>query len=173
LPATNSQSSYGNLDAQKSAARAKIRSSGRAAKIYVWLSPIARVRSGGLPAIAATATASSSATTTTTTIATASTTTAATRTAGAGARFIDLDATSLKIGVVQGLNCGRRLARFRHLDETKAARLSGKFVRHNDRALDFPRLRKQLGQVLLGNRVGEIPYVQLRGHKSPPSEFAG
>src|SRR5437867_1978082 len=116
-----------------------------------------------LPAIAAAAPATaSSAPAAATTISAATTTaTAAARTAGARARFVDLDPPSLEIGVVQHRNRIGRFARFRHLDKTKATRLSGEFIRHDHRALDLPRLRKQLSQVLLGNRVGKIPYIQL------------
>jgi hypothetical protein len=125
-----------------------------------------------LPAIAvsATATAFSAATTASTTpaISAAASTTTATRAAGAGASLVNLDSPSLQVGVVESLDCGGRIGRFRHLDETEAARLSREFVGDHYRAFDFPSLSKELRQVILRNRVGEVAYIQLSGHKSPP-----
>jgi hypothetical protein len=126
---------------------------------------------GFLPAIAISSTAATLSAAATTAAATpaisaAPTATAATRPAGAGASFVNLDPPSLEVGVVEGRNRGGRVGRLGHLDEAETARLAGEFVGDNDRALDLPRLRKQIGQVFLGNRVGQIAYIQLGGHKS-------
>jgi hypothetical protein len=127
-----------------------------------------------LPAVAvsAAATAFSTATTTaaaaTTPAISAASTTTATRAAGAGASLVNLDSPSLQVGVVESLDRSGRIGRLRHLDETEAARLSREFVGNHHRAFDFPSLRKELRQVVLRNRVGEVAYIQLSGHKSPP-----
>jgi hypothetical protein len=91
----------------------------------------------------------------------------AARATGAGARLVNLNLSALEVGVIEGLDCGGRLSRIRHLDETEAARLPREFVGHDDRALDLSRLRKQLCQVFLRNRVGQVAYIQFSGHKSP------
>jgi hypothetical protein len=126
-----------------------------------------------LPAVAVSAAATAFSTATTTAAATpaisaASTTTAATRAAGAGASLVNLDSPSLQVGVVESLDCSGRIGRLRHLDEPEAARLAREFIRDHYRAFDFPSLSKELRQVILRNRVGEIAYIQLSGHKSPP-----
>jgi hypothetical protein len=129
-----------------------------------------------LPAIAisAAATALSAATTaaaalSATAAATPAITAAATaaRATGAGARLVNLNLSALQVGVVECLDCGGRLGRIRHLDETEAARLPREFVGHDDRALDLSRLRKEFRQVFLRNRVGQVAYIQFCGHKSP------
>jgi hypothetical protein len=133
-----------------------------------------------LPAVAvsAAATAFSTATTTaaaatTPAISAAASTTTATRAAGAGASLVNLDSPSLQVGVVESLDRSGRIGRLRHLDETEAARLSREFVGNHHRAFDFPSLRKELRQVVLRNRVGEVAYIQLSGHKSPSLLCAG
>jgi hypothetical protein len=131
-----------------------------------------------LPAVAVSAAATAFSTATTTAAATpaisaASTTTAATRAAGAGASLVNLDSPSLQVGVVESLDRSGRIGRLRHLDETEAARLSREFVGNHHRAFDFPSLRKELRQVVLRNRVGEVAYIQLSGHKSPSLLCAG
>jgi hypothetical protein len=123
-----------------------------------------------LPAVAisAAATALPAATTAAATpaVSTAATTAAA-RAASAGASLVNLDPPPLQVGIVESLDCVGRLGRIRHLDEPEAARLSRKFVGDDDRALNFPGLGKQVCQVILRNRVGEVAYIQLSGHKSP------
>jgi hypothetical protein len=131
-----------------------------------------------LPAVAisAAATAFSAATTaaaTTPAISSAATAASAARTAGAGASFVDFDSSSFQVGVIESLDCSGRVGRFNHLDETEAARLSRKFVGDHYRAFDFPSLCKELRQVILRNRVGEVAYIQLSGHKSPPYFLPG
>jgi hypothetical protein len=130
------------------------------------------VTRGKLPtvAISAAATALSAASTTaaaTTTISSAATTATAARAASAGASLVNLDSPPFQIGVVESLDCVGRLGRIRHLDEPEAARLPRKLVGDDDRALNFPGLGKQVCQVFLRNRVGEVAYIQLSGHKSP------
>jgi hypothetical protein len=127
-------------------------------------------------AVSAAATAFSTATTTaaaTTPAISAASTTTATRAAGAGASLVNLDSPSLQVGVVESLDRSGRIGRLRHLDETEAARLSREFVGNHHRAFDFPSLRKELRQVVLRNRVGEVAYIQLSGHKSPSLLCAG
>jgi hypothetical protein len=130
------------------------------------------VTRGQLPAVAisAAATALPAAATTaaaTPAIPTAATTATAARAACAGASLVNLDPPPLQVGIVESLDCVGRLGRIRHLDEPEAARLSRKFVGDDDRALNFPGLSKQVCQIVLRNRVGEVAYIQLSGHKSP------
>jgi hypothetical protein len=113
-----------------------------------------------LPAAATTAAATPA-------ISAAATTATAARTASAGASLVNLDPPPFQIGIVESLDCVGRLGRIRHLDEPEAARLSRKFVGDDDRALNFPGLGKQVCQIVLRNRVGEVAYIQLSGHKSP------
>jgi hypothetical protein len=117
-----------------------------------------------LPAVAVSAAATAFSTATTTAAATtpaisAASTTTATRAAGAGASLVNLDSPSLQVGVVESLDRSGRIGRLRHLDETEAARLSREFVGNHHRAFDFPSLRKELRQVVLRNRVGEVAYI--------------
>jgi hypothetical protein len=119
-----------------------------------------------LPAIAASAASATACATTA--ISTAATSAATARTA-ARASLVNLDSAALQIGVIEGLDCGGRVSRLDHLDESKTARLPRELVCHHNRALDFTRLTKQLCQVLLSNRVGEIAYIQLSGHKKQRS----
>src|SRR5208337_3910426 len=124
-----------------------------------------------LPAIAVSAAATALSAPTATAAATppisaATTATTAAR-AGAGASLVNLDPPALQVGVIEGRDCVGRLGRFRHLDETEAARLPREFVGNYNRALDLSRLRKEVSQVFLRNRVGEVAYIQLSGHKSP------
>jgi hypothetical protein len=128
-------------------------------------------------AISAAATALSAATTAAalSAAATAAISAAATaaRATGAGARLVNLNLSALEVGVIEGLDCLGRVGRLDHLDETEAARLPREFVGHDNRALDLSRLCKQLCQVFLRNRIGQVAYIQFSGHKSPPCEFAG
>jgi hypothetical protein len=130
-----------------------------------------------LPAVAisAAATAFSAATTAAaaTTSISAAAATAAARTAGAGASFVNFDSSSFQVGIIESLDCSGRVGRFNHLDKTEAARLSREFVGDHYRAFDFPSLSKELCQVVLRNRVGEVAYIQLSGHKSPPYFLPG
>jgi hypothetical protein len=129
-----------------------------------------------LPAVAvsaATAAFSAATAATTSAISASAATTAATRSAGAGASLVNLDSPSLQVGVVESLDCSGRIGRLNHLDETEAARLSREFVGDHYRAFDFPSLSKELRQVILRNRVGEVAYIQLSGHKSPPYFLPG
>jgi hypothetical protein len=125
-----------------------------------------------LPAVAVSASATAFSAAATTPAATpaisAAAATTATRAAGAGASLVNLDSPSLQVGVVESLDCSGSIGRLRHLDETEAARLAREFIRDHYRAFDFPSLSKELRQVILRNRVGEIAYIQLSGHKSPP-----
>jgi hypothetical protein len=116
-------------------------------------------RQEALPAVAVSAAAAATAasTATTTISATASATTAAR--SSAGASLVNLDSAPLQIGVIEGLDCGRRVGRLDHLDEAETPRLSRELVRHHHRAFHFTRLPEQLRQVLLSNRVGEIAYI--------------
>jgi hypothetical protein len=116
-------------------------------------------------AISAAATALSAATTATATPAISAAT--AVRATGAGASLVNLNLSALQVGVIECLDCLGRVGRLGHLDETEAARLPREFVAHDDRALDLSRLRKQLCQVFLRNRVGEVAYIQFSGHKRP------
>src|SRR5713101_4670554 len=140
-----------------------------------WHSSQGKKRDRGLPAVAISAAAA--ATTTTTAAATTISTTASATTAArasAGASLVDLNPAALQIGVIEGLDCGGRVGRLDHLDEPETPRLPRELVRHYDRAFHLTGLPKQLRQVLLSNRVGEIAYIQLSGHNSSaPSEFAG
>jgi hypothetical protein len=104
------------------------------------------------------------------TSATLAATASATRSA-AIARLIDFDPASFEVGFVEGLDRFSRAFLIRHLDEPETSRLAGKLVGHHDRFLDRADLREQLRQVFIGNCVGEITYVQLAGHRSPPSEL--
>src|SRR5271168_5078015 len=125
-----------------------------------------------LPAVAvSTAATALSAPTAAATAPAISATTAAARSTGAGARLVNLDSAPLQIGVIESLDCLGRIGRFRHLDEAETARLSREFVGDDHRALDFSRLRKQVRQVILSNRVGKVAYIQLSGHKAAPPEI--
>lgn len=88
-------------------------------------------------------------------------------------RLINLDLAALEIDVVEFLNGSGRLGRIGHFDESKAARLTGKFIGDYDCAFDLPRLRKQIREFLLSYRIGKIAYVQLRGHQVLLQTLAG
>jgi hypothetical protein len=87
------------------------------------------------------------------------------------ARLINLDATALEVGLVERFDCLGGAVLIRHLNESESPRLAGKLVGHHDSFFDRPDLSEQLHQVFVGNCVGEITYVQLAGHGSPPSEL--
>ena len=81
----------------------------------------------------------------------------------AGFGLIHLDIPAFQLGVVELCDGLGRLVRTRHLNKAKALRLAGKFVRDDHRALHLSGLRKQVFQVAIGDRVGQIPIYNLLG----------
>src|SRR5512146_743980 len=92
-------------------------------------------------------------------------TAAATRTGALLARLVHLDIAAFEFGAVELGNRARRLIGIGHLDEAKAARLTGELVGYYGDVVDFTDLTKQRFEILVGHGKGQISYVQLCGHR--------
>jgi hypothetical protein len=89
--------------------------------------------------------------------------------ATAEARFarlglIHLDIAALEFGVVELLDRFTGFVRGGHLYEAESFRLSGEFVRDHGCTLHLTNLREEFVEIVIGDRVGQIAYVQFTGH---------
>jgi len=79
------------------------------------------------------------------------------------ARFIYPERASTHLLVIQGLN--RRVSRvILHLYETKSTKSTGLPIRDHRHADDLAVLGKQIPDLLLSRRVGQVAYINTLGH---------
>jgi hypothetical protein len=113
------------------------------------------------------ATAASSAPATIASAAASATTAARTTAAFTRTGFVDANIPPFEFGVIEFFDRPCGVIRVCHFDESETARLSRELVDHDYRAVDFAGLREQPFQVFIGNRIGQIAYVQFSGHSVP------
>jgi hypothetical protein len=129
------------------------------------IAPTAATPTTTASAVAATAAAITSAAATTTSARSA---TAATLTR---ARFIDADIPPFEFRIIEFLNRPCGVVGIRHFDETEPSRLPRELVNHHYGAVNFAGLGEESFEILIGDRVGQITYVQFSGHPSPSLIF--